>query len=70
MQACQPIIDLVQGIAYPLAYISIATGICLIIIGQKNEGFRLVKWAGIGYILMQWVPGLMKMMHEIGKGLK
>jgi hypothetical protein len=70
MQAFQPIIDLVQGIAYPLAYITLATGVCLVIIGQKNEGFKLMKWASIGYILMQWLPGLMKVMYDIGKGIK
>lgn len=70
MQAFQPIIDLIQGIAYPLAYITLGTGVCLVIIGQKTEGFKLMKWAGIGYVMMQWLPGLMKMMYEIGKGLK
>jgi hypothetical protein len=70
IHAFQPIIELIQGIAYPLAYITIGTGICLVIIGQKNEGFKLVKWASIGYVAAQLLPGMMKMLYEVGKGLK
>jgi hypothetical protein len=70
MEAFNPVINLIQGIAYPLAYITLGTGVCLIIIGQKSEGLKLMKWAGIGYILMQWLPGLMKMMYTIGQGMK
>ena len=70
MSAFQPIIDLVQGLAYPLSYITLATGICLIIIGQKSQGIRLMKWAGIGYLFMQWLPGLMRILYEVGKGLQ
>ena len=70
MNAFQPLIEIAQGIAFPLAYLAIATGICLIIIGQKSGGLRLIKWAAIGYLLMQWLPSLMKILNEVGAGLQ
>ena len=69
LRAFQPIIDIAQGIAYPLAFVSILTGICLVIVGQKRSGLNMVKWAAVGYIAAQWVPGFMKILAEVGKAM-
>lgn len=68
--AFNPLINLAQGMAYPLAYIVIATGICLIIVGQKRKGMVFIKWAAVGYIMMQWLPSIMQIIDDVGKAMR
>ena len=69
-QAFNPIIDLVQALAYPLAFVAVSMGICLIIIGQKRQGLQVCKAAVVGYVLMQWLPGLMQILQEVGRAMR
>lgn len=66
IDAFEPLILLAQALSYPLTYLAIATGICLIIVGQKRRGMVFIKWASVGYILMQWLPSIMKILHDVG----
>lgn len=68
-QGFQPLIDLARALAYPLAFVSIAIGICLIIIDQRQNGWRLIKTAITGYILMQWLPALMRIIRDVGDAM-
>ena len=70
VRAFDPIIQLMQGIAYPLAYIAISTGICLIIVGQKRGGMSMIKWAAVGYLLMQWLPSIMQILADVGQAMR
>jgi hypothetical protein len=67
--AFNPILLLVQSAAYPLAYVVIVTGILLWIAGKRMIGLRLIKDAAIGYLAAQWVPSLMKILHEVGEAM-
>lgn len=65
-KAFDPIIQLLQAVSYPLAFVCIALAILLIMIGQKRKGLEIVKWAAIGYLLMQLLPSLMSILHSVG----
>lgn len=66
IKAFEPLIQLAQALSYPLTYLAIAVGICLIIVGQKRRGLTFIKWASVGYILMQWLPSIMQILHDVG----
>lgn len=70
MSAFDPIIELVQGISYPLAFVCIALGVLLLMIGQKRKGLEVIKWAVVGYLLMQLLPGLMSLLHVVGGAMR
>lgn len=70
MSAFMPVVDLVQGITYPVALIMLSGGMLLIMMGQKHKGLSMIKWAAIGYIGMQFVPSLMAILADIGKAMK
>jgi TrbC/VIRB2 pilin len=70
MKAFDPLVDLVQGLSYPLCYLMIAGGFILVIIGQGHRGMQMLKWAAIGYIGLQFAPALMTILVEVGKAMK
>ncbi len=70
MKAFDPIIQLVQGISYPLAFICIALGVLMLMIGQKRKGMEVIRWAIVGYLLMQLLPGLMSLLHTVGGAMQ
>lgn len=66
MKAFEPVIQLLQGASYPVAFIMITGGFLLIMMGQKHRGVSLIKWAALGYIGMQFAPAIMHILHQIG----
>jgi hypothetical protein len=70
MNAFDPIIVLLQGASYPVAFIMITGGFLLIMMGQKHRGLSFIKWAAIGYVGMQFAPAIMGILHEIGVQMK
>ena len=64
--AFNPIIQLLQAVSYPIAFVCAALAILLIMIGQKRKGLEIIKWAAIGYILMQLLPSFMSILHSVG----
>ena len=69
IRACSPIVDLLQGLAYPACYIMCGAGIILIICGNRSKGITVLKYASIGYVLMQFLPGGMKILKNIGNSI-
>ena len=70
IEACWPIVDLLQGASYPIAYIMISAGVLLVIVGQRSKGLNMIKWAAVGYITMQFVPSIMQILVEVGDSMK
>ncbi|UYL93885.1 hypothetical protein PK21_gp43 [Geobacillus phage vB_GthS_PK2.1] len=70
MKACQPIIDLLQGISYPVAFIMITGGFLLIMTGQTSRGMHFIKWACLGYLGLQFAPALMQIVIQIGQNIQ
>jgi Type IV secretion system pilin len=67
IHAFDPLIQLLQGISYPVAFLMITAGFLLIMTGQKSRGISMMKYAGLGYIGLQLAPALMGILVEIGK---
>jgi hypothetical protein len=69
LKAFEPVIFLVKAISYPIATLVALGGGLFIMIGNKERGFGLIQQAGIGYLVVQMIPLLMKLLVEIAKSL-
>jgi formate/nitrite transporter FocA (FNT family) len=69
IRAFDPIIQLVQGLSYPVGFIMITAGCLVIMTGNKQKGLNMIKWAAIGYIGMQFAPAIMTILVEVGKAM-
>ena len=69
MDSFQPVIELCQGLSFPLAFVCISAGFLLLMVGQTTRGVKMLKWAGIGYIGLMFVPSIMSMLFEVGKAI-
>jgi len=67
--AFEPVAYLIKAISYPIASIVAMGGGLFCIIGNKEKGFSLIQQAGIGYIIVQMIPLLMKLLVEIAKSI-
>ncbi|MCY6372490.1 bacitracin ABC transporter ATP-binding protein [Clostridium ganghwense] len=67
--ALNPLLDLVQSLGYPLAVLSMSGG-AIIMMFNKRMGVRIIKETGIAYLVLQFVPGLMKILAEVGRALR
>lgn len=70
IKAVDPIVQLIQGISYPVGFIMIAAGFLVIMTGNRQKGLNMIKWAAIGYIGMQFVPVIMALLVEVAKAMK
>ncbi|QFG05361.1 hypothetical protein 031MP004_50 [Bacillus phage 031MP004] len=70
MKAFDPVIDLLQGISYPVCFIMLTGGFILVMIGQGHRGMRMIKWAAVGYVGLQFAPAIMEILVDIGKAMR
>lgn len=68
--AFDPLFQAISGFAYPACFFTISAGCILIMIGQKHKGLTMIKWAAIGFIGLQFAPGIMSILMEVGKAIK
>jgi hypothetical protein len=69
VRAFDPIIQVIQGLSYPVGFIMICSGFLVIMTGNRQKGLNIIKWAAIGYIGMQFAPAIMSMLIEVGKAM-
>jgi hypothetical protein len=69
IEACWPIVDVLQGMSYPLTYVMVASGILLMIGGSRRQGIQVMKMAVIGYLSMQMLPAAMKLLRDVGQAM-
>ncbi|MFY0758713.1 TrbC/VirB2 family protein [Metabacillus dongyingensis] len=67
VNAFDPIVDLIQGLSYPIGIIVMMCGGIIWMIGNKEKGLGLITNAGMGYIIVQMVPLGMKLLVEVAK---
>jgi hypothetical protein len=67
--AFDPIIQLAQGVSYPIAFLMICGGFLLIMVGQRSKGLSMLKWAAVGYVGMQFAPAIMQILVGVGKAM-
>jgi hypothetical protein len=69
IHAFDPIVQLMQGLSYPVCFIMLSAGFLVIMTGNKTKGLQIIKWASIGYIGMQFAPAIMAILVEVGKAI-
>lgn len=69
LKAFDPLISLIQNLAYPIAGVMIAGGCLFIMIGSKEKGVDMLRNAAIGYILVQLSPLLLKILVGVAGGV-
>ena len=69
IHAFDPLIELVQALAYPVGFTMICAGFLVIMTGNRHKGLHIIKWAAIGFIGMQFAPGIMSILLEVGKSI-
>jgi formate/nitrite transporter FocA (FNT family) len=70
ISAFDPIIQLAQGVAYPIAFLMVIGSFVLVMIGQKSKGITMLKWAAIGYLGIQFAPVVMQILVDVGTAMK
>jgi hypothetical protein len=69
ISALNPLIDLVQAMGYPLAVLSM-TGGAITMMFNKRLGVKIIKDTAIAFLVLQFVPGLMKILLDVGRALR
>jgi hypothetical protein len=64
LHAFDPLITLVQALAYPVAMVVVLGGALFIMIGNKEKGFSMMQGAGLGYVLVQMTPLVLNILVE------
>jgi hypothetical protein len=67
IHAFDPLIQLTIALSYPIAAVMITAGCLFIMVGNREKGMGMIQMAGLGYILVQLSPLLMKLLVEIGR---
>lgn len=69
INAFDPIIELIQGLSYPVGFIMICAGFLVMMTGNKQKGLNIIKWAAVGYVGMQFAPAIMTILVEVGRAM-
>jgi len=69
-RAFSPVIELLQGVAFPIAFLMISGGFIALTLGQRSRGIEMMKWAIIGYLGLQLAPALMRIIVEVGEAMR
>lgn len=65
--AFDPLIDLIQALAFPVAMVVVLGGAIMVMINQKEKGFGMMQTAGLGYVLVQMAPMILKILVDAMK---
>jgi len=69
MTAFTPIIELIQGMAYPVAVVVVLGGALFVMIGNNEKGFSLMQRAGLGYVLVMLAPMVLDVLVDAMEGV-
>lgn len=68
MNAFDPLIDLIQGLAYPVALVVVLGGSIFVMIGNSEKGFSMMQKAGLGYLLVMITPMILDVLVDAMDG--
>lgn len=69
ISAFDPILQLIQGLAYPVGMCMMCAGFLVIMTGNRSKGIALIKWSAVGYIGLQFAPALMTILADVGRAM-
>ncbi|MPN56934.1 hypothetical protein SDC9_204627 [bioreactor metagenome] len=61
----KPIIDVLKDLAEPVAYGFMVKGFLQLMSGNESGGTKTIKWAIGGFIGIQWIPNILKIIKNI-----
>jgi hypothetical protein len=64
-QSLQPLVDVLKDLAEPVSYGFMVKGFMKIMAGEENEGMKTIKGAIGGFIGIQWIPYIFKIIKDI-----
>lgn len=64
VNAFDPLIVLVQSLAYPIATVVVLGGAIMVMIGMKEKGYSLMMSAGLGYVLVNMTPMILNILVD------
>lgn len=64
-----PIIKILADFGVPLASIMFIVGGLMIMTGRKTKGMDIIKCATIGFLGLQFVPAMLKILASVGDAL-
>lgn len=67
MHAFDPLISLIQAVAYPIALVVVLGGAIMVMMRNPEKGFSMMQSAGLGYILVQMAPMVLNILVEATK---
>lgn len=69
MAACEPIIEILQTIAYPAGIIGLTIAGIKMMLNQRDGSISAVQAVGIGYLMIQISPWFMDILKYITNGV-
>ncbi|WP_108669566.1 hypothetical protein [Peribacillus acanthi] len=69
LHAFDPLIMLVQSLAYPVAMVVVLGGAIMVMINQSEKGFSMMQKAGLGYVLVQMTPLVLNILVDAMKAM-
>lgn len=67
--AFTPLIDLIQGMAYPVAMVVVLGGALFVMIGNSEKGFSMMQKAGLGYVIVMLAPMILDVLVDAMEGV-
>lgn len=65
-----PLLDIISGIGYPVTNATLIVGCLMIITGRKKQGLEWIKWACVGYLGIQFMPFVLRILDMVGAELR
>lgn len=69
MGAFDPLLQLIQGAAYPIALAVVLGGAIFVIIGNSDRGFSMISKASMGYVLISVLPMIFDVLASVMRGV-
>jgi hypothetical protein len=69
VKAFNPIVDIIQALGYPVCLsLSLAGGVTMAF--NRKQGIKMIKDAAIAFLVIQFVPQIMKILIGVGDAMK
>ena len=69
MTAFDPLIELIQGLAYPVALSVVLGGAIMFIFGNSEKGLSMMGKAAVGYVLCMLLPSVFEILVSAMAGV-
>lgn len=64
-EGVQPIIEILKDLAEPISYGFMIKGFLKLMSGEEHEGIKIIKCAITGYIGIQWIPMIFRVIKSV-----